>query len=304
MNLNFTRQLYTAVAKSSRENDSMWLPVWMHSIDAAGIIKLLLDNWLPENVVLLLEKECGGRERLVSVLLFCALNHDLGKLTCLFQVKISTVMSDSMFTELIKLPCLSCFYDADKSPHAVAGEVILHSFGCPDEIASIIGSHHGKPTDDDIEYQLDKRDGFTQNYYGSLSEKTFWRSMWDEWIDFSLRYADLKVLTSFREFHSLRRSLFADCLSWLTGLQAIHRIFRLYLAMSAEVLMCIPTGWRAHGKNYLFQNHGIQTHISEWITTALRLGSDLPQTPSSLKFLTSRAMPTSREYIFLKLLWE
>ena len=70
MNLNFTRQLYTAVAKSSRENDSMWLPVWMHSIDAAGIIKLLLDNWLPENVVLLLEKECGGRERLVSVLRF------------------------------------------------------------------------------------------------------------------------------------------------------------------------------------------------------------------------------------------
>ena len=194
MNLNFTRQLYTAVAKSSRENDSMWLPVWMHSIDAAGIIKLLLDNWLPENVVLLLEKECGGRERLVSVLLFCALNHDLGKLTCLFQVKISTVMSDSMFTELIKLPCLSCFYDADKSPHAVAGEVILHSFGCPDEIASIIGSHHGKPTDDDIEYQLDKRDGFTQNYYGSLSEKTFWRSMWDEWIDFSLSVCGLESL--------------------------------------------------------------------------------------------------------------
>ena len=173
MNLNFTRQLYTAVAKSSRENDSMWLPVWMHSIDAAGIIKLLLDNWLPENVVLLLEKECGGRERLVSVLLFCALNHDLGKLTCLFQVKISTVMSDSMFTELIKLPCLSCFYDADKSPHAVAGEVILHSFGCPDEIASIIGSHHGKPTDDDIEYQLDKRDGLRKITTDHCRKKLF-----------------------------------------------------------------------------------------------------------------------------------
>ena len=194
MNYNFTKQLSAAAAKSSRENDSMWLPLWMHSVDTAGIIKLLLDNWLPESVVLLLEKECGGRERLVSVLLFCALTHDIGKLTCLFQAKISTAMSDSMFTELIKLPCISCFHDAGKSPHAVAGEVILHSFGCPDEIASIIGSHHGKPTDDDIEYQLDKRDGYTQNYYGSLSEKTFWRSMWTEWIDFSLSMSGLESL--------------------------------------------------------------------------------------------------------------
>ena len=45
--LNKTRLL---AGKTDPENTSLWLPLWMHLRDTAGIMVYLVQRWLPESV--------------------------------------------------------------------------------------------------------------------------------------------------------------------------------------------------------------------------------------------------------------
>ena len=192
----FSKPLLTAVAKT--DGNGNWLPLWMHAMDTAGIIEFLLDFWLPESTVAFLEDVCGGRERLRSVIRICALNHDIGKLIALFAALITATIPDALFLQYVDLPAPGDFSGAGETTHALAGEVILCEYGCPRGIASIIGAHHGKPTESsmEIEDQLDKCNGYPANYF-SVKEgmnESFWRSMWEEWMEFSLSECGLSEI--------------------------------------------------------------------------------------------------------------
>ena len=128
-----SKELAAAVAKSDRENGNDWLPFWMHSFDTAGIMDYLC-------------AECGGREKLFSTLKFCALVHDIGKVTVVFQSRIRDAVEFSPFAEYVDLPKSGSFERISETPHALASEAILLKFGCLRGIASIAGAHHGKPT--------------------------------------------------------------------------------------------------------------------------------------------------------------
>ena len=197
MKHTLSKQLATAVAKTDRNGN--WLPFWMHALDTAGIMELLLNSWLPESTISFLEDKCGGYERLHSVSRFCALNHDDGKLTALFAARITATIHDALFLQYVDLPVPDAFHNASQTTHALAGEVILCAYGCPRDIASIVGAHHGKPTENsmDVEDQLDKYDGYPANYFSVKEhrDERFWRSMWEEWIDFSLTECGLSAMS-------------------------------------------------------------------------------------------------------------
>lgn len=36
--------------KTDPDNSSLWLPLWMHLRDTAGIMRFLVQQWLPESV--------------------------------------------------------------------------------------------------------------------------------------------------------------------------------------------------------------------------------------------------------------
>ena len=36
------------VAKTDRENEELYLPVWMHALDTAGVMDYLVEKWLSE----------------------------------------------------------------------------------------------------------------------------------------------------------------------------------------------------------------------------------------------------------------
>ena len=36
--------------KTDPDNSSLWLPLWMHLRDTAGIMRFLVQQWLPERV--------------------------------------------------------------------------------------------------------------------------------------------------------------------------------------------------------------------------------------------------------------
>lgn len=53
--LNKTRLL---AGKTDPENTSLWLPLWMHLWDTAGIMERLVRQWLPESAKQAMGFEC------------------------------------------------------------------------------------------------------------------------------------------------------------------------------------------------------------------------------------------------------
>lgn len=162
-----SKELAAAVAKSDRENGNDWLPFWMHSFDTAGIMEKLAQKRLPESISDYLCAECGGREKLFSTLKFCALVHDIGKLTIVFQSRIYDAVDFSPFAVCVELPKSSSLVNAPNTPHALASEAILLKLGCREGVASIAGAHHGRPSAlADVCDQISGACTAVENFYG------------------------------------------------------------------------------------------------------------------------------------------
>lgn len=195
----FYKELAAAVAKSDRENGNDWLPFWMHSFDTAGIMEKLAQRRLPESISDYLCAECGGREKLFSTLKFCALVHDIGKVTVVFQSRIRDAVEFSPFAEYVDLPKSGSFERISETPHALASEAILLKFGCLRGIASIAGAHHGKPTalTADVCNQIEGGYKNPDNFYGrGMKYKSLFDSLWKEWLDYSLESAGFSDLSA------------------------------------------------------------------------------------------------------------
>lgn len=192
-----SKELAAAVAKSDRENGNDWLPFWMHSFDTAGIMEKLAQKRLPESISDYLCAECGGREKLFSTLKFCALVHDIGKLTIVFQSRIYDAVDFSPFADCVELPKSSSLVNASNTPHALASEAILLKLGCREGVASIAGAHHGRPSAlADVCDQISGACTAVENFYGKRGKyRQLFESLWKEWIDFSLECAGFSELS-------------------------------------------------------------------------------------------------------------
>lgn len=192
-----SKELAAAVAKSDRENGNDWLPFWMHSFDTAGIMEKLAQKRLPESISDYLCAECGGREKLFSTLKFCALVHDIGKLTIVFQSRIYDAVDFSPFADCVELPKSGSLVNASDTPHALASEAILLKLGCREGVASIAGAHHGRPSAwTDVRDQISGACTAVENFYGKRGKyRQLFESLWKEWIDFSLECAGFSELS-------------------------------------------------------------------------------------------------------------
>lgn len=192
-----SKELAAAVAKSDRENGNDWLPFWMHSFDTAGIMEKLAQKRLPESISDYLCAECGGREKLFSTLKFCALVHDIGKLTIVFQSRIYDAVDFSPFAVCVELPKSSSLVNAPNTPHALASEAILLKLGCREGVASIAGAHHGRPSAlADVCDQISGACTAVENFYGKRGKyRQLFEVLWKEWIDFSLECAGFSELS-------------------------------------------------------------------------------------------------------------
>lgn len=189
---DISKELKSVAAKSDRAHGTDWLPFWMHSLDTAGIIKKLAKEWLPKHVNAYLIEACGSEERTYATLKFCALVHDIGKITYCFQSKIAQSMANSPFAEHVKLAT------KPKSgiSHGLAGEIILRHLDCPCGIASIVGAHHGKPASNLDELNLKLH---YEIIYGREKNEPFFEQLWKEWFDFALVEAGLSSIEELPE---------------------------------------------------------------------------------------------------------
>lgn len=169
----------------------------MHSFDTAGIMEKLAQKRLPESISDYLCAECGGREKLFSTLKFCALVHDIGKLTIVFQSRIYDAVDFSPFADCVELPKSGSLVNASDTPHALASEAILLKHGCPKGVASIAGAHHGRPSAlAEVCDQISGACTAVENFYGKRGKyRQLFESLWKEWIDFSLECAGFSELS-------------------------------------------------------------------------------------------------------------
>lgn len=166
--------------KTNGQDDSEWLPLWMHGWDTAGIMEYLVQQWLPQSV----QNDLGlGEEQLLHTARFIGLAHDLGKATVQFQGKILPNIQEAQrrFTDCVDLPPIR----TDTTPHARASEAILLSLGCPKGLASVAGAHHGKPQNEGPDDYLDEQiEVYEKQYYGCAPKE--WNDMWQDLFEDAL----------------------------------------------------------------------------------------------------------------------
>ena len=162
-------------AKTSRDNDNLWLPLLDHLKDTAGVIEYLSSRWLPGSVYD--EMEISRKEgiRLAKLL---ALLHDIGKGIPAFQTRI-----------LEQLPDIKCFQEMagietnlNKTQmdikHAHAGAVLLRAMGYPESVAAIVGAHHGSPEPNNMDDDAFDELTLERKKYGD--KNSIWRKMQEE----------------------------------------------------------------------------------------------------------------------------
>ena len=179
--------------KTDPDNSSLWLPLWMHLRDTAGIMRFLVQQWLPESVRQNLDLD---EELLTRTVVFLGWVHDIGKITLAFAGPIMSLLPEAK--QRLEEDTELRWNEQKKkfSHHALAGEAILRELGCPEGLASIVGAHHGKPQEtNNVLDQLE--DGVYETNYWPKGRKTFWWSCWQELFDHALQesgFSDVKEL--------------------------------------------------------------------------------------------------------------
>lgn len=160
--------------KKEKDGQYYWLPLEQHLLDTSNIIVQLWNHWLCDGQKkFILDSISGSNKDGVSLVSFIGLTHDLGKATPCFFMKPSggnrsTDLDKTLTENLIRAGFSGLEHwsseSSSKSPHALASQVLLNSYGVGEDIASIIGGHHGKPVDD--KYAVRKQlESYTANYY-------------------------------------------------------------------------------------------------------------------------------------------
>lgn len=178
-------------AKSNCNDKTKWLPYKVHALDTEIIMKLLYEKWLPESsrryIATNLNVSYDFDESEYIAKNFCrliALIHDIGKITPAFQRKITPNIENH--TEMLSDSGLKVLgiTEYSKSPHNIAGQVILEELKFPKEISVIVGSHHGKA----VQNCREQLTSYSSNYFGQNKEQEHkWRELWAEWVDYALR---------------------------------------------------------------------------------------------------------------------
>ena len=163
-------------AKKTEENSRLlWLPLTQHLEDTKNIAGLLWEHWLSEGQKVLIENSINAKANIENqgkrLAQFLGAIHDIGKATPAFQTQKGYANSVDLDVQLLEkleragFSGISSLQLASpkKSHHSIAGQYLLSHYGVEDDIATIIGGHHGRPVDDlDC---LNFQKSYPSNYY-------------------------------------------------------------------------------------------------------------------------------------------
>lgn len=189
------------MAKTGRDLETTWLPLWMHLRDAAGIMKKLVSKWVPESVFSAAKL---GYEEFSTAAIFLAATHDIGKATSYFQSVITGTCAGK-YEEITSsgFAVNKAYRAAGETPHAYAGQWILQSgtigFGVHESLTMVVGAHHGKPIGaDSIMGESDLIQLYPVNFFGRENGddvKALWKEAWRDILEQALELAGIGTVS-------------------------------------------------------------------------------------------------------------
>lgn len=189
------------MAKTGGEEQEKWLPLWMHLKDTAGIMKRLVQKWIPKAVFFAADMDY---EPFLETAVFLAAVHDIGKAISYFQSVITRSCMEKYEEITGRGFVVNKIYRAEgKTPHAYAGQWILQSdttgLGVPKSLAMVVGAHHGKPMDEDsVNEEPDMILSYPVNFYGKETGeeiKNLWKEAWRDILNQALELAGIQAVS-------------------------------------------------------------------------------------------------------------
>lgn len=170
------RAVRTLVAKTAPDDGQLWLPLLIHLRDTAAVMEYLTAYWLPEQYCVCLGMR---RDEFFRLAIRAALLHDIGKATPDFQRKITLERPE--LRQRLEAAGLEIRFQKGKQldvhlPHAAAGAEILRSEGFTDDLAAVVGAHHGR-TEDDMLTSYCENTPMAFGWSGSGDSNTLWGSV-------------------------------------------------------------------------------------------------------------------------------
>lgn len=145
-----------------------WLPLHQHLDDSLGIAGRIWGDWLPDSARSALKASFGSAAAARAVFMFLAGTHDVGKASPAFSVQVAELANDMASAGLKAPSWLAGAPDRAMARHEVVSHLALQcwlehwlgeSGGIAQQLASVVGSHHGSaPTTTQVMQARDRPD--------------------------------------------------------------------------------------------------------------------------------------------------
>lgn len=212
--VQLSREMKLIIAKSGAGDK--WLPLWMHAMDTANVIEEIVHLRYSS-----LSELCGlsfSDFKRIAILL--AYTHDIAKITPFFQSKIMKCLPArrSLLEHYGIHTIPENFTEKGKSHHTKCGEAILLDMGFPKGFSSVVGAHHGMPTEN-LRGHMER---YPSHFFGDPEDRRFWKGLYQEWADFSLGQAGFGDVSEIPELSKKAQVLLSALLimaDWLASNQ-------------------------------------------------------------------------------------
>ena len=252
------KENYIWAKKSEKDGMYSWMSLYQHLTDTRNIAGLLWEHWLSlgQKKTILSSIDSQDESDGKNLLLFLAAIHDIGKATPAFQTQKGFRNSDDLDRLLIErlegdgFSNLSStnLPDRDKSHHALAGQFILINYGVKEEVASIIGSHHGKPSNNENFYEEQK--GYLTNYYqeerGFKGVDKKWEKAQNEILNWALKsngYEIVQDLPSISQLGQVILSGLVIMADWIASNENYFPLLDLEIYLVDNQMKRLSNGW-------------------------------------------------------------
>jgi CRISPR-associated endonuclease/helicase Cas3 len=242
-----------------------WLSLTQHLIDTSQVASRLWELWLGAGQKNLILKALGYADEEDGKRFFqlLAALHDLGKALPNFQTKPGYINSPDLditllerlerkgYTGVSSLHLMS----QNKTPHALATQVLLRNYGVRDDIASILGGHHGMPVNN-VNY-YDEQLAYTSNYYqvedSSDAVHILWNQTQKELFDWAMQkngYESIESLPSVNQCGQVLLSGLVIMADWIASNDYYFPLVDLDTFVVADQEKRFQLGWSKWFKTF------------------------------------------------------